>query len=229
MPRRYELSELVTRCKRRADKENDTHISDSEWKALLSEAWGELFEIVAGTGLRYFELTYSFTADGSDSYDEPDDIGKTVGLDRVDPDGTRFTLRPLMAQERVRYAGRTGQAIEYAIIDDQIVLYPKPSSGDYELIYIPQPTDLTSLADDDLVDVVCIYGESYLLWATAVKALSKSEADVRLALAERDRNAQRLLEWAAERDANEPRRRVLEPGAGGEDMIGADPGGWWNR
>ena len=107
MPRRYDLETLVARCKRRADKENDEHISDAEWAALLSEAYGELYDIVSGTNLRYFETVHEFTADGSDSYDEPDDHGKTVGLDRVDSDGTRFTLRPLMAQERIRFAGRT--------------------------------------------------------------------------------------------------------------------------
>lgn len=227
MPRRYELSELRTRCKRRADKENDDHIADAEWNALISEQWGELFEIVAGTGLRYFERTNSITADGSDSYDEPDEHGKTVGLDRVDSDGRRLSLLPLMPGERSRFAGQTGDAFEYAIIDDQIFLYPTPSSGSYELLYIPQPTDLTTLADDDLVDVVCIYGEAFLIWGVAVKALSKSESDVRLAMAERDRSAQRLLEWAAERDANEPRRRVIDSDDGSGGISGGN--GWWSR
>ncbi len=208
MPRVYSLETLRTRCQQRADKENDAHISTAEWASLISEAWGELYEIVSGTGLRYFETTHDFTADGSASYAEPDDHGKTVGLDRINADDTRFTLRPLMVQERSRYAGQTGDALEYAIVDDLIYLYPKPSSGDYQLLYISQPTDLTALADDDLVDVVCIFGEAFLLWGVAVKALSKSESDVRLAIAERDRCAQRLMEWACERDANEPRRRV---------------------
>jgi hypothetical protein len=227
MPRRYTLAELRTRCKRRADKENDPHISDAEWNALISEQYGELWELVAGTGLRYFETRHSIVADGSDSYDEPDDHGKTVGLDRIEPDGTRFTLLPLMAQERVRFSGREGPAVEYAIIDDQIVLYPKPAHGEYELIYIPQPTDLSTYADDEAVDVVCIHGEAFLIWGAAVKAMSKGEADVRLALGERDRCAQRLLEWAAERDANEPRRRVLDPRTGLEGPY--DPSSWWSR
>src|SRR5688572_21160147 len=108
MARRYTLATLRTRCKQRADKENDSHISDAEWAALIGEAYGELYEIVAGTGLRYFETVHEFTADGSDGYDEPDDHGKTVGLDRVESDGSRYSLRPLMAQERQLYGGRTG-------------------------------------------------------------------------------------------------------------------------
>lgn len=210
MPRRYDLETLVERCKQRCDKENDDHIADAEWAALISEQYGELFEIVSGTGLRYFETVYEFTADGSDSYDEPDDHGKTVGVDRVASDGTRVALRPLMAQERTRYGGATGDACEYAIIDDQVFLYPKPSSGDYEIIYIPQPPDISAYADSDMIDVVCIYGEAFLIWGVAVKALAKSEGDLRAAMAERDRAGARLMEWAAERDANEPRRRVLD-------------------
>lgn len=210
MPRRYDLETLVGRCKKRADKENDTHISTAEWAELISEQYGELYEIVSGTGLRYFETVHSFTANGADSYDEPDDHGKTVGVDRVESDGTRVSLRPLMAQERTRYGGSTGEAVEYAIVDDQIFLYPTPSSGDYELIYIPQPPDISSYANGDLIDVVCIYGEAFLLWGVAVKALAKSEGDIRAAMAERDRAGVRLMEWAAERDANEPRRRVLD-------------------
>lgn len=210
MPRRYILSDLRTRCQRRADLENSEHISTAEWNALISEVYGEAYEIVAGTSLRYFETTSSITATGADSYDEPATHGKTVGLDRVNSDDTRFSLIPLMPGDRSKFAGQTGDALEYAIVDDQIFLYPNPTSGSYELLYIPQPPDLTTFADDDYIDVVCIYGEAFLIWGTVVKALAKSESDVRLAMAERDRAAQKLMEWAAERDANEPRRRVVD-------------------
>ncbi len=212
MPRRYALSTLRTRCQRRADAENDSHISNAEWAALISEAYGELFEVVAGAGLRYFETVHEFTADGSPSYDEPDDHGKTIGLDLVYTDGRRRALRPMMAQERQRYGSSTGgEPCEYALVDDQIVIYPDPASGlTFELLYIPQPPDVSDYDDADELDVVCIHGESFLIWSVTVKALSKSESDVRLAMAERDRAGQKLLEWAIERDANEPRRRYFD-------------------
>lgn len=117
-----------------------------------------------------------------------------------------------MTQERSRYGGVTGDAYEYAIVDDQIYLYPTPSSGTYQLIYIPQPPDLSDYDDADIVDLVCGFGEAYVIWGTAIKAMAKGEGDVRLAMAERDRLAARLMEWAAERDATEPRRRVLDQG-----------------
>lgn len=229
MPRRYDLSTVRARCKKRADMENDSHISDSEWNALISEQYGELYEIVAGTGLRYFETTLAITADGSNSYDEPDDHGKTMGLDRIETDGTRVRLRPLMVQERSFFNNSTtGVACEYAIIDNQIFLYPRPASGSYQLLYIPQPPDISSYADTDEIDTVCIFGEGFLIWGVALKALSKSESDVRLAIQERDRMAQRLMEWAAERDATEPRRRIYDTEY--EDgMYPFDPAGWGNR
>lgn len=225
MPRRQTLETWRGRCIQRADKEGDDHIAEAEWNALISEVYGELFEIVTGTGLRYFESLHTITATGADSYDEPDDHGKTVGLDRVESDGRRTTLLPLMAQERSRYGGATGEAVAYAIVDNQIVFYPNPASGTYELIYNTQPPDISSYSDSDMIDVVCIYGEAYLLWGVAVKALSKGESDVRLAVAERDRAAMQLMKWASERDANEPRRRVLDTEY--TDMFGRDPD--WGR
>jgi hypothetical protein len=134
----------------------------------------------------------------------------------------------MMAQERTRYGGLTGDACEYAIVDDQIFLYPAPASGSYELLYLPQPPDISDYDDADLIDVVCIYGEMYLLWGVAAKALSKGESDVRFAMSERDRAGQQLLKWALERDANEPRRRVLDEEY--NDMLfGRDPDFWRNR
>lgn len=226
MPRTYALSTLRTRCRRRADLEGQDKISPAEWDALISEQYGELFDIVTSAGLRHFEKEATITATGATSYVVAADHGKTVGLDRVETDGTRHALRPLMVQERTRYGGVTGDAVEYALVDDQVFLYPKPGSGTYKMLYIAQATDITTKVDADLIDVVCNYGEAFLIWGVAVKALSKMEADVRLAMAERDRNAQKLLEWAIERDANEPRRRVVDDEY---DWPRGDPSGWWNR
>lgn len=179
----------------------------AEWAALISEKFGELYGIVSGAGLRYFETSATITATGAASYDEPADHQATIGFDRVETTGARCSLMELMPYERARYAGQTGDAIGYAHVDDQIYLYPNPSSGTYAMLYIPQSPDLSDYADADLVDTVCADGEAFLIWGASVLAKSKSESDVRLAMEREAAARDRLLEWAVNKSMSQPRRR----------------------
>jgi len=231
MPRRYQLTELVTRCKRRADLENSDHIAAAEWKALVSEGYGELFQTVADAGLQYFEYTSTIATTGAAYYDEPTDHLATISLERIiNAAGSRRIIREIMAQERARWAGRVGsEAIVFALVDDRIYLYPTPPSGQtYELLYIPQAPDLTAYDDTDLVDVVNAEGEAFLIWGVAVKAMSKGESNVQLAIAEREAARQRLHEWAVVRAFNQPRRRVVDDFDVSD--VPLSEGDWrWNR
>lgn len=202
------MSTIRERCQRRADLEGDQHVSTAEWNALISEKYGELYGLVCETGLRYFETTQTITATGADSYTEPTDHLATIGLDLVDADGTRRGLSELMISERNDYAGSTGEALYFTFVDDQLFLYPNPSSGTYELTYVPQSPDLSSYADADLVDLVTPDGEAMLIWGVAALARSKSESDVRLHLDREAAAAERLRFWAANRSLTEARHRT---------------------
>jgi hypothetical protein len=231
MPRRFAMSTLVTRCKQRADRENDDHISASEWKTLISEQYGDLFQVVAESGLRYFEYTSTLTATGAAYVSEPADHLSTVRIDYLADGTTTGTRRPLteiMAQEQPYVSGQTGsEARYYALVDDRIYLYPTPPTGQsYEIVYIPQAPSLAAYADADTVDLVTADGELFLIWGVAVKALAKSESDVRLALSERDQARQRLLEWATLRAFNQPRRRFV---ADVDDGLYVDAADWRYR
>lgn len=226
MPRIFTMGTMVTRCKQRADQEGSSHISDSEWKALISEAYGDLYSVVAGTGLRYFEFSTTITTDGSTSYTEPADMLATVSVVRVNTDGTSYELTEAMPQEQPYFGSLTGDARFYANVDDKIYLYPTPPSGQtYVWRYIGQPPDLSTYADADTIDVVTPDGESFLIWATAVKALAKSESDVQLAMAEREACRARLLEWAQLRAFTQPRR--IQAVDEYNEAWPIDPGSWW--
>lgn len=224
MPRRFTLGTCVTRCQQRADKENDLSISETEWKSMIGTVYAELYAAVAGTGMRYFEVTHEIVADGSASYDEPTDHLSTVGIDFiVNAQGERRKLRELMAQERSRFAGLSGDAVAFMHVDDQIYLYPKPATGTYEMLYVPQPPDLTDEDDTVLIDVVTPDGEAFLYWGVAVLALAKESTDTSLARAERDAAKVRVVEWAVMKALNNARVVVSE--ADGDDFF-YDPADW---
>lgn len=227
MPRRYAMSTLVSRCQQRCDMETSGLITTAEWKSLVSEQYGDLYSVVADSGYRYFEYLATLTTTGAAYVAEPTDHLATIAvLYVVDASGHRRRLRALSPQERPRWGGRTGTAWFYEFVDDRIYLYPVPPSGQsYELLYIPQPPDLTSYADSDIVDVVAPDGESFLIWGVAVKALAKQGSDVQLAMAEREQARTRLTEWAALREFSEPRRPFLDY----EDDVCVDDASWWYR
>jgi hypothetical protein len=213
VPRRFEMSTLVERCQRRADLEGDGHIAPAEWTALISEQYGDLFNVVSESGLRYFEFTATLTTTGAAYVTEPEDHFATLRIDYL-VDGTttgqRRTLDELMPQEEAAWSGHggTAEARAYALVDDRIYLYPTPPTGQlYEILYIPQSPELGLYADDDIVDVVSPDGEAFLIWGVTVKALAKSESDVRLAMSERDAARERLISWATMRALSQPRRR----------------------
>lgn len=213
MPRRYTSIELVTRCKRRADKENDRHITTAEWKALMSEVYGELWGEISACIERYFETTETVTADGSASYDEPDDHLSTIRIARVDSSGREFPLRELRSQDEASFVGLTvNDAVGYTHVDNQLFLYPSPSSGTYRWYYLPQPPDLSSYADDDLVDVMTADGEAFLIWGVAAIALAKSESNSSLALAKQEAARERVQYWAANRNLADSSSRPVDDG-----------------
>lgn len=225
MSRLVEMGTLVSRAKQRADKENDDHIAASEWLELVNESYGELFEAVAETGLRYFERVATLTTTGIAYVAEPAAVMATIGLDYVvAASGERRPLTEIMIHERAMWQGRTGSfATNFAAVDDRIYLYPTPPTGQtYELLYIYQPPDLSAYASDDCVDVVVPSGEAFLIWNTVIKAHAKGEGDVQLAIVERDAAKRRLTEWAVKRMLTQPRRQRVED----SELRFISPGDW---
>jgi len=232
MPRIYRLDDIRLRCQRRSNKEGDPSISIPEWNALISEQYGDLYSEVEKTGMRYFESTFAFTATGAASYAVPVDHLATLGIDRItDSVGSRVTLDEMMSPERTRWAGQIGDAQSYAIVGQLIYLFPKPPSGSYELLYMPQAPDLSTAADSTSIDVVQADGEAFLIWGVAVKALTKSESDVRMHMAEREAARVRFVDWAILKAFVQPRRpivrRSLNEAIDAGDYVD-DPGGFWS-
>jgi hypothetical protein len=204
------MGQLLGLCQRRADKEGDDHVDDDEWKELISEVYGEMHAAVSDTGARYFETEADITANGSAVYALPEAHLSTVGVDYVvDSTGHRRELDELMVQERTLFAGETGPAWLWSFTGTNIALYPKPSSGTYKHIYVPQPTDYSSVGNGTEIDLINIHGLKFLVWGVASIAMSKGDDNQQRALAERERALSDLVSWAVQRALTMPKRRVV--------------------
>ena len=227
MPRRFFVSALLTRIRQVTDTESDDHITDAFLQTHLATIYGALWGAVCETGYRYFETRASLVSDGSNVLPEPAALFAHVGLDFIDPSGIRYELYEIMAQERTTVAQPwvTGTRPRYfELIDDEFRIYPTPPSGsNFELLYIPQPPDLTDAAPTDLVDVVTPDGEAFLTYGVSLLVNARKEQDPALMTAEREAARQRLVDWASMRAFHQPRRQVVQS----SDWDCPTPGDWW--
>lgn len=205
MPRLILMSTLITRCQQRADKVGDDHIGGTdtlEWYRLISEVYGaDVYQVVADTGLRYFETTTTLTTSGAAYVSEPAAVAKTIRLDYIDSAGTRYRVQPAGLHDQVWLDALTGTyARFFAVVDDRIYLYPTPATGQtYELLYIPQAPDLTTYVSSDSLDVVSSDGEACIIWGVAGLAKIKSSQDASIFLQKQAEHRNRLEAWAADR------------------------------
>lgn len=214
------MSDLRTRALQQADLDKDaqfTGANTSLVNSIMSRVYGSLYSVVASAARRYFESSELLTTTGTAQVGEPVDHLSTVDtilrvLTPSSPTTSRLRrLRQIGPQERARWAGRTGHARRWEMVDDQINLYPTPPAGDvYEIRYIAQPPDLSTFADSDAVDVVCPEGEEFFVWACAVAFLAKIKSDVTLALQEREAARERLKEWAIDRSVEDKPQGYIE-------------------
>jgi hypothetical protein len=226
MPRPVQMSTLVLRAQQLADMEGDDSIDTTEWNALISEAYGEAYEIVAGEGNRYFEYTTTLTTDGTNYLPEPDDQLAIVDQLELILDATTGRCRrlhPITPQQRAALTGRTGQPRFYELVDGRYFMYPTPPAGQQlTLRYVAQCPDLTAYAGDDQADCYCVAGQKFVQYAAAAAAVSKSKNDASALLAEREVQRKLLWEWAADRAMNAQPVWYVEDG-GGEDWL---PSSW---
>lgn len=206
MPNEVLMSDLVTRAQQLADMEGDPSISSTEWKSLISEGFGELYEDTGSTGLRYWETVKTFTTDGTNYLPEPDD--QLFQVDRLElvtntTTGKCRRLRSIGPQERAQWSGRSGLPRAYELVDGRYFLYPTPPTGTtLTLRYVGQCPDLTSYADTQTIDCVTAYGRRFLQLHAAVQAMAKSRRDAADLIAERELCRTKHMEMAADRAFN---------------------------
>jgi hypothetical protein len=112
----------------------------------------------------------------------PSDHMTTLFVDRV-VSSRRIPVDLLMPQERNAWSGTNGDAIGYRVIRDRLYMMPAPTSGSYELRYVPAFQDLVS--DTDTVDGINGW-EQWVVYDVVYQAFVKEETDVNAIKADRD-------------------------------------------
>lgn len=202
--------------------EGDPSIGTTEWKSIISEWYGEAYEIISGEGNRYFETTVTLTTDGTNHLPEP--VDQLSIIDQLElildaSTGRCRRLHPISPQQRAALSGRTGTPRFYELVDDRYYVYPTPPAGQQlTLRYIGQCPDLTAYADADVIDCYCMAGLKFVQYGAAAAAVTKSKNDASALLQERDAQRKLLWEWATERASNAQPVWYVEDGGGDDDI-----------
>lgn len=205
------LAQLKTRVRQRTDNEHTggAFVTDAEITGLLNTAYAKLYSELVRFGIHVAEEIQTITADGSSDYDLDEDLFAVVGVFRVDTNGQRTRLSRHGSRHRPNLSAN-GIGVTYRVTSDAIQFSPIPSSGTYEVVYVPVPGELS--ADEDIVDGVLGW-EEFLILDASIAILTKEESDVRVLVAERDRMLARIQDDAAAAEMTES--WVIGDGSGG--------------
>ena len=203
------LSELITRCRQRADYEDNEHVSDSEIITYINESALRLYDILVQTFMDdYFATTYEFTTvQGQQSYSLPSDFYKALGVD-IKLDGSNYIpMKKFNFKDRNRYSTiATGTLqgmsnLRYRLIGSTLYIAPNPQGAlPVQLWYVPSFTKLASTTD--VLSTPVEYDE-FVVIDTAIKILAKEESDTSLLYRQRKDILDMIQDAAQNRDAGE--------------------------
>ncbi len=196
------LAEMITRVRQRTDTVNSDFVTDAEITQLVNTAYKELYGMLVTKTLHRAETTYDFEADDSASYPLPSDLFSVIAVYRNEGED----MYPLERfQDKFRPGTRSGEATMYRVQGVNLILYPKPSSGDYTVIYVPLPADLSDPAD--MLDGVLGW-EEFVVLEAAICVLEKEESDTSKLEYKRDRILKRIRDEAEGVELTETPRLV---------------------
>lgn len=207
------LSTLRTRAKQRADMENSSFVSDTEWLSYINDAYGRLYDLlVKAYDEDYYMSSTDFTTTTASNYTfsgmSLTDFYKLRGVSLIPSAGEEIPLKRYTFSDRGRTnnnysSNRLGRtALRYRLRGDSIDLKPDPESGQtVRLWYIPSITLLSG--DSDTVDGVNGW-EEFIVISAAIDALNKEESDPSALMAKLQSYLDRIETMAEDRDVGEP-------------------------
>lgn len=210
MARSVTLGEIRTRAQQLADIGTDadggSFVSSAEWSRYIDQAYCELYELMANSGLYYFESEQSITTTGAATVALPADHFQTIGVD-YQRNNYWTPLHRIGVRERNRFPiTGVAYAMAYRVVGTNLVLYGTPPSGQtYRHLYVPAPASLVDAADATTVDGVAGW-EEYIVVDAAIRALLREDTDTSQLQARKAQLKQRIAEAAEQRETAAPAR-----------------------
>lgn len=194
------LTELISRIRQRSDNEHtgSTFVTDAEITRLINVSYAELYGHLIRWSMNMAESLTTITATGAANYDLATDFYSLIAVFRVSGD-QRIRLERHSARNRLG-ANPSGEATSYRIINSTIEFYPRPSSGTYELVYVPTCGQLAS--GTDTMDGVLGW-EEYVVIDCAIHILDKEESDTANLRSDRAVILQRIEDEASAAEMSE--------------------------
>jgi hypothetical protein len=204
------LLALRDRCKQRANMENSSFVTDSEWNSYINYSITELRDTIASkVGDDYFATSQSISlSDASETYALPADFYKLLWAEILSNDGyyyklSRFEISEMNSSAHV--ASFAVPQIKYRLRENNIWFNPLSALGGRtaRIWYVPLLTELSS--DSDTVNGFNGWDE-FIILKSARKALVKEEQDVSEIDGELIGLYQRIEAMAENRDQAQPMR-----------------------
>lgn len=218
------LAQIQTRIRQRSNNEytNGQFVTDAELTGLINVSYKHLYGTLVEHSMHRSETTYTITATGAATYDLPDNLFSLLNVFRYENARYRYRLSRFSDRMKPGPADQ-GDASHYRVRGSALVLWPNPTSGTYEVEYIPIPEDLS--ADDDELDGILGW-EEWVVLDVSSKVLVKegSLEEAQLCMQERDALLRKIEDQANLAEFSET--RVIENVRGGGYR---DEGDWWPR
>lgn len=203
------LATLRLAAQQRADMENSTFLSTSEWNSNINASYAELYDILVSRFEDYYITPLNFTISSGSTYTIPADFYKIRGLD-YSLDGNQYgTVSKWNFQDRNKINKPLTRDLfglynrSYRVMGQTLYILPVDrGAGNYRLWYIPRFTPLS--ADGDVLTGVLDF-EEYIIVDAAIKARIKEETDVQELMLVKQQLKDRIENMAANRDT-EPER-----------------------
>lgn len=154
------------------DTERDPHISEAYLNDIISQEASELHGVLVQIDEDFFEKTNEFTAAGQEYYALPADWYKTKGVEREVTTDEWLPLERTTFRGRLAYQGSTGDACAYRHAGTRLYLYPRPTTGDYRIVYVPAAPELSD--DEETVDGVNGF-DDLIVWKCCVRVAIRKE------------------------------------------------------
>lgn len=210
------VANIITQVRQRIDMVNSTFVTDAELVGWISNALGELDDILVATYERY-KVTLSATAtissptDGTNYFALPADFLKALRVDRYNA-GTWSRIDPISLLENPPPTELLPSLVEplgYIVMGSNCWIEPWSSAGgSYRVWYVPRFTVLTSTSDN-LASYMDVQGwHEYAIVDACMKVVMKQDMDASQWMALKAAARQRVVEAAKPRDAGAPKRMV---------------------